>query len=535
MWVNQGNTMLGSPRLLYSLFVAFTILLGLAICLWNPVWLLPWAILPLLALVGARDLRSTHNVLRNYPVLGHIRYLLEFVRPELRQYFFESGQSGRPFNREQREIVNKRADGLADSEPFGTRRDIEGAGFDFCQHSVSPKKVDANFARIRIGGPQCLKPYDSSRLNISAMSFGALSSNAVLAMNKGAKLGNFAQDTGEGAISPYHKVHEGDLIWEIGSGYFGCRTRNGDFDPDDFRRKSRSEQVKMVEIKISQGAKPGHGGLLPGAKVNAEIAKTREIEEGKDCLSPARHPEFDTPVGLLRFVARLRELCGGKPVGFKLCLGKRDEFMGICKAMLDTGIQPDFITIDGAEGGTGAAPAEFEDFIGTYINEALPFVDNCLKGIGKREEIVVIASGKVAMGFDMVTKLALGADMCNAARPFMFAVGCIQAQRCHTNTCPTGVTTQNPARAKSLDVPSKAIRVRNFHHATVQSFLDITGALGLDSPELLGPEHIYHRPEYGPACTYREMHPQVEQGDFLNGKVPDAYRADWERADANHF
>lgn len=527
--------MLGSPRLLYSLFVAITVVLGVACYLWDPLWLAPWAVLPALALVGAMDLRSTHNVLRNYPVLGHIRYLLEFVRPELRQYFFESGQSGRPFNREQREVVNKRADGLPDTLPFGTRRDMEGAGFDFCQHSVSPKRVDPSFARLRIGGPQCLKPYHSSRLNISAMSFGALSSNAVLAMNKGARLGNFAQDTGEGAISPYHKVHGGDLIWEIGSGYFGCRTKNGDFDPDDFRKKATLDQVKMVEIKISQGAKPGHGGLLPGSKVNAEIARTREIEPGKDCVSPASHPEFDTPVGLLQFVARLRELSGGKPVGFKLCLGKREDFMAICKAMLETGIQPDFITIDGAEGGTGAAPAEFEDFIGTYINEALPFVDNCLRGVGKRDDIVVIASGKIAMGFDMVTKLALGADMCNAARAFMFAVGCIQAQRCHTNTCPTGVTTQNPARVRSLDVPSKATRVRNFHQATVQSFLDITGALGLESPEQLGPEHIYHRPEYGPACTYREMHPRVEHGDFLSGNLPDVYRTVWERADARRF
>ncbi|WP_027329084.1 FMN-binding glutamate synthase family protein [Marinimicrobium agarilyticum] len=527
--------MWGSPRLLYTLFVTTTILLGAVLFKRNPVWLWVWAILPLLALLGAWDLRSTHNVLRNYPILGHIRYLLEFVRPELRQYFFESEQSGRPFNREQREIVNKRADGQPDTEPFGTRRDAEGAGADFAQHSITPQKIDDSFGRLWIGGPQCLKPYHSSRLNISAMSFGALSSHAVLAMNKGAKLGNFAQDTGEGAISPYHTVYEGDLIWEIASGYFGCRTRDGNFDPDEFRKKATSEQVKMIEIKVSQGAKPAHGGLLPGSKVNAEIARTREIEQGKDCLSPAQHPEFHTPYGLLQFVDRLRELCGGKPVGFKLCLGKRDEFMGICKAMLETGIQPDFITVDGAEGGTGAAPAEFEDFIGTYINEALPFVDNCLTGIGKRDEIVIIASGKVAMGFDMVTKVALGADMCNAARAFMFSVGCIQAQRCHTNTCPTGVATQNPARTKSLDVPSKAIRVRNFHHATVRSFLDITGALGLDSPDRLTPEHIFHRQKYGPANTYREMHPNVQSGDFLKGKVPAAYSGDWNKADASRF
>jgi glutamate synthase domain-containing protein 2 len=527
--------MFGSPRLIYIGFTVITALLGLACLVWNPIWLWPWSVLLLLALVGAWDLQSRHNVLRNYPILGHLRYMLEFVRPELRQYFFESNQSGRPFNREQREIVNKRADGLPDTEPFGTTRDVEGAGFDFAQHSIAPKQVDERYARIIIGGPQCSKPYNSSRLNISAMSFGALSSNAILAMNKGAKLGNFAQDTGEGAISPYHKVHEGDLIWEIGSGYFGCRTKDGQFDPDEFRKKALSDQVKMIEIKLSQGAKPGHGGLLPGAKVNHEIAQTREIPEGKDCQSPAQHSEFSTPAELMQFIARLRELCGGKPVGFKLCLGKQDEFMGLCKAMLETSIQPDFITVDGAEGGTGAAPAEFEDFIGTYINEALPFVHNCLTGIGKRDEIVVIASGKVAMGFDMVTKLALGADMCNAARAFMFAVGCIQAQRCHTNTCPTGVTTQDPARARSLHVPSKAVRVRNFHDATVKSFLDLTGALGFDSPDDIGPEHIYHRPEYGPACTYREFNPLVETGDFINGKLPETYTRDWEKADANRF
>lgn len=527
--------MFGSPRSIYFGYLVVTLLAGAVLAVWAPAWLLLWSAFALLAVIGARDLRSHHNVLRNYPILGHMRYMLEFVRPELRQYFFESEQSGRPFNREQRRIVHARANGQSDTAPFGTRRDIDDAGFDFVQHSIAPKTVDPSHARLMVGGPQCSAPYDSSRLNISAMSFGALSGNAVLAMSKGAKLGNFAQDTGEGAISPYHLKHGGDIIWEIASGYFGCRQQDGNFDPDEFARKAGTEQVKMIEIKLSQGAKPGHGGLLPGSKVNAEIASTREIEPGKDCLSPARHPEFDTPAGLLRFVQRLRELCGGKPVGFKLCLGKRDEFMGICKAMLETGIQPDFITVDGAEGGTGAAPAEFSDFVGTYINEALPFVHNCLVGIGKRGEIRVIASGKVALGFDMVTKISLGADMCNAARAFMFSVGCIQAQRCHTNTCPTGVTTQDPARTKALDVESKALWVRNFHDATIASFLDLVGALGLDNPEQLSPAHIYHRPGPGPACTYREMHPEVAAGDFLNNKIPDDYAEDWVRASAQRF
>ncbi|HEA53372.1 FMN-binding glutamate synthase family protein [Marinobacter antarcticus] len=527
--------MLGHPRLFFLMFVFFTILSGAAILVWSPIWLWLWMVLPLLCLVGAWDLQSKHNVLRNYPILGHLRYMLEFFRPELRQYFFESDLSGRPFNREQRDIVNQRADGKPDTSPFGTRRDTSDAGYDFVQHSIVPKDVDARFKRILIGGPQCRYPYDSSRLNISAMSFGALSGNAVSAMNKGAKLGNFAQDTGEGAISPYHREHGGDLIWELGSGYFGCRNKDGSFNAEEFAEKACTDQVKMVEIKLSQGAKPGHGGLLPGSKVNREIASTRQIEVGQSCQSPASHSEFNSPEGLMHFIARLRELCGGKPVGFKLCLGKRDEFMAICKAMLETGIQPDFIVVDGAEGGTGAAPTEFEDFIGTYINEAVPFVHNCLTGIGKRDEIVLIASGKVVLGFDMVEKIALGADMCNAARPFMFAVGCIQAMRCHTNTCPTGVATQDPERAKSLDVPSKAVRVRNFHDATVKSFLDITGAMGLDSPDKLTMQHIFHRHEHGPARTYGMIHPQVESGDFLKNVIPQEYDADWNYASAEKF
>ncbi|MGC3872476.1 FMN-binding glutamate synthase family protein [Halomonas sp. GXIMD04776] len=517
------------------MFLILTLISGAALALWAPAWLWIWWVLPTLAVVGAWDLRSRHNVLRNYPILGHLRFMLEFVRPELRQYFFESETSGRPFSREQRNLINARADGNPDTSPFGTRRDMEDIGFDFVLHSMAPKEVDSRHARILIGGPQCTQPYDSSRLNISAMSFGSLSGNAVAAMNKGAKLGNFAQDTGEGAISPYHRKHGGDIVWEIASAYFGCRHKDGSFNPEEFKKKACTEQVKMIEIKISQGAKPGHGGLLPGSKVNQEIADTREIEVGKDCASPASHPEFDTPIELLEFVARLRELCGGKPVGFKLCLGKRAEFMSVCKAMLETGILPDFITVDGAEGGTGAAPAEFSNFIGTYINEALPFVHNCLVGIGKRNDIVVIASGKVALGFDMVEKLALGADMCNAARPFMFSVGCIQAQRCHTNKCPTGVTSQDPARTRSLDVNIKALRVRNYHDATIRSFLDIVGTLGLESPDELIPEYVFHRTMPGPASPYDAFYPKVETGDFLRDAIPEEYAQDWQRASANRF
>jgi glutamate synthase domain-containing protein 2 len=489
---------------------------------------------PLVA-VGVKDCFSRYNVLNNYPVIGHARYMLEFVRPELRQYFFEGEHDGRPFNRAQRSIIHTRADGGGSTSPFGTTRDMEDAGFDFAEHSIAPKNVDKECARITIGGPQCERPYNSSRLNISAMSFGALSANAVMAMNKGAMLGGFAQDTGEGGLSPYHLKYGADIVWELGSAYFGCRHTDGSFDADEFKKKSRYDCIKMIEIKISQGAKPGHGGLLPAAKITKEIAETREVEMGKDCLSPAAHPEFGTPGELLEFVVKLRELCGGKPVGFKLCLGRRSEFLGICKAMVETGILPDFITVDGAEGGTGAAPLEHQDFVGTYINEAIPFVHNCLLGVGVRDKIRVIASGKVAMGFDMVVKCALGADLCNAARPFMFSVGCIQARRCHTDSCPTGVTTQNPSRMRSLHVDGKALRVRNFHDATIGAYLDMVGTLGAGRPEDLKPDYIYHRPEYGPAITYADMHPTVAPGDFLEDKIPPAYAEEWHHADAERF
>ncbi|NNC23935.1 FMN-binding glutamate synthase family protein [Salinisphaera sp. USBA-960] len=527
--------MFGKPRLFFGVYVVVTLAIGMVLAILAPYWLIAWGVLALLAVVGVFDLGSRHNVLQNYPIIGHMRYMLEFIRPEIRQYFFESEHDGRPFNREQRRIVNQRADRQGDTAPFGTRYTLTDTGYDFVHHSMAPATVDPAHARITIGGPQCAWPYSSSRLNISAMSFGALSGNAVAALNKAAALGGFAQDTGEGAISKYHREHGGDIIWEVASGNFGCRDSAGRFDPDAFRDKACTDQVKMVEIKLSQGAKPGHGGLLPAAKITPEIAETRAIPAGEDCQSPAMHPEVDSPNGLLHFVARLRELCGGKPVGFKLCLGHRHEFMGICKAMLETGIQPDFIAVDGAEGGTGAAPAEFEDFVGSYIHDALPFVHNCLVGIGKRREITVIASGKVAVGFDMVEKLALGADMCNAARAFMFSIGCIQSQRCHTNTCPTGVATQDPARARSLDVAGKALRARNFHDATVNAFLDLTGALGISDPGQLSPRHIYHRYDHGAAGTYALMHPDVDEGDFLDERLPQSYQRPWALARAATF
>ncbi|MCE3027848.1 FMN-binding glutamate synthase family protein [Salinicola sp. DM10] len=523
-------------RRLFYLLVPVTLALIIAVgVIWHP-WLWLLLLWVPLALIGWRDLNSTANVLYNYPLIGHLRYMLEFVRPELRQYFFESETSGRPFSREQRNLINARADGTGDTSPFGTIRDVDAAGYNFSFHSMAPRKVPDEQRFITIGGPQCTRPYRSSRLNISAMSFGSLSGNAIEAMNLGAKQGGFAHDTGEGAISPYHEKHGGDLIWELGTAYFGCRHKNGRFDAETFRDKARRDQVKMVEIKISQGAKPSHGGLLPGAKVNQEIASTRQIEAGQDCASPPAHPEFSNPRELMAFVAQLRELCDGKPVGIKLCLGVRHEFLGICKAMIETGTLVDFIVIDGAEGGTGAAPQEFSDRLGVFIDEALPFVDNALRGAGLRDKIRLVASGKVALGYDMVVKTALGADMCNAARPFMFAVGCIQARRCHTNKCPTGVATQDPKRARAINVPEKAERVARYHRATLDGFAAITGAMGLERFDALTPDHIRHRSSYAPARGYAAFElPRLNDGQLLGDDIPAAWQADWRAAAVDHF
>ena len=494
--------------------------------------LIVWAVL---TAVGIGDLYSRHNVLNNYPVIGHLRYMLEFVRPELRQYFLESEFSGRPFNRTQRTLIDHRSRNESDASPFGTLHDFDAPGFNYAEHSLAPRLVPEEDMRITVGGSQCHKPYLASRLNISAMSFGALSAPAILAMNLGAFRGQFAHNTGEGGISPYHRQHGGDLIWEIGTGYFGCRTHEGRFDAERFQEKAGQEQIKMIELKLSQGAKPAHGGLLPGAKVTPEIADTRQIAVGEDCQSPPSHPEFDTPTGLLEFIQRLRELSGGKPVGFKMCLGKRSEFLSICKAMVKTGIHPDFITIDGAEGGTGAAPQEFSDSLGHCLDEALPFVHQCLIGTGLRDDIRLIASGKIALGFDLVMKAALGADMFNAARPFMFSVGCIQARRCHTNHCPTGVTSQDPRRNKAINVDEKAWGVKHYHANTLKAFRELTGAMGVDHPRKLTPEMIYHRNEYAKAVPLNLPVEPLRHGQLLDDDIPDSYAALWQAASAERF
>lgn len=490
----------------------------------------------ILILVGLYDLvQSKHAVLRNFPIVGHLRYIMEFIRPEMQQYFISDNLNERPFNRETRSLVYQRAKGVRDTIPFGSQFDLDRPGYETIYHSMAPTVIPPEQARIIVGGPQCSKPYHASRLNVSAMSFGALSANAVMALNKGAKAGNFAHNTGEGGLSDHHLWGGGDLIWQLGTANFGARAHDGKLDPVLFKERSHFDVIKMIEIKISQGAKPSHGGILPAAKMTLEIAKIRGVEMGKDCDSPPRNPEFSTPIQLLEFVAKLRELSGGKPVGFKLCLGIRSEFLSICKAMLQTGILPDFITVDGAEGGTGAAPVEFVDSIGTPINDSILYVDNALRGFGVRDKIRVIASGKVATGLDMVSKIALGADLCNSARAMLFALGCIQSLQCNANTCPTGVTTQNPRLERGLVVEDKYKRVANYHKATVHSFLELAGAMGVVHIDDLGPEHIHHRTDYAHTKSYADLYGVCPENALLQEPVPEFFKRDWLRASTERF
>lgn len=445
--------------------------------------------------IGFYDVRQTrHAVLRNYPVIGHLRFLLEWIRPEVRQYFIDSDREAVPFSRHQRSLVYQRAKAEADQRPFGTQLDVHAQGYEWINHSLMPTKLASADFRVCIGEGRA-QPYEASVFNISAMSFGALSANAILALNGGARRGGFAHDTGEGSISQHHRVHGGDLIWEIGSGYFGCRDATGRFSEERFVANATDPQVKMIEVKLSQGAKPGHGGVLPGPKVTREIALARGVPEGLECVSPSRHTEFDTPVGLLEFVERLRTLSGGKPTGFKLCIGHPWEWFAICKAMLETGIVPDFIVVDGAEGGTGAAPLEFTDHVGAPLQEGLLLVHNTLNGLDLRRRIRIGAAGKVVSAFDIARLMALGADWTNAGRGFMFALGCIQALTCHTGHCPTGVTTQDPRRQRALVVGDKIERVYRFHQNTMEALRELVQAAGLQHPRDITAAHIVRRTE----------------------------------------
>jgi glutamate synthase domain-containing protein 2 len=522
-------------RRVFYLTATVSLLLVLLIALvWPPVLYLLIIVVPYI-LIGIHDVLSKkHSVLRNYPVVGHLRFMFEYIRPEIQQYFVNTNLSGRPFNREVRSLVYQRAKKVRDTIPFGTEHDLTALGHESAYHSLSPQRVPTEEMRVNLGGPDCSRPYSASRLNVSAMSYGALSTNAILALNKGAKMGGFAHNTGEGGLSPYHLQGGGDIIWQIGTAYFGCRTEAGQFDLEQFKQKAQLEQVKMIEVKLSQGAKPSHGGILPAVKITKEIALIRGVKRGQDCVSPPAHSAFTTPKELLEFVSLLRRESGGKPVGFKLCIGIRQEFMAICKAMLATGITPDFITVDGAEGGTGAAPVEFTNRLGTPINEAIAFVHNCLVGVNLREKIRIIASGKVATGFDMTAKIALGADMCNSARAMMFALGCIQSLSCNTNKCPTGVATQDKIRMRALDVNDKYRRVAHYHQATVESFRDFVGAMGKQHVSALGPQLISRHNDELSVC-YANIFTYLQPGQLLSENIPQEYADHWAMADAQHF
>jgi glutamate synthase domain-containing protein 2 len=524
-----------TPLSLYWLYRATGGEPGLAAILSAPLPLLASAVFLGWTLTGGYEmLFSDSNLRRNYPVLANLRYMLEYIRPEIQQYFIANNTEERPFSRERRNLIYRRAKNANDTLPFGTQQDILAAGYRSLNHSLSATRVTAEHARITVGNAACRQPYSASRLNVSGMSFGALSGTAIAAMNKGAKSGDFAQNTGEGGISEYHLAHGGDLIWQIGTGYFGCRDSEGRFASAAFRERASLDVVKMIELKLSQGAKPSHGGVLPGAKVTKEIARIRTVEVGQTVYSPANHPEFNTPTGLLEFVQRLRELSDGKPVGFKLCLGRKSEFMCIVKAMLETGIVPDFITIDGAEGGTGAAPVEFSNRLGTPCLEATYYIEQVLIGAGLREQTQLISSGQTASGFDMLEKLLVGANMVNAARAFMMAVGCVQAQSCNTNHCPTGVATQDPGRSRAINVTEKAERVRNYHEGTVHACFELCGAMGFDNPDTPNAEDLFTRYQEG-LKNFHQIYQPLQAGQLLGSSIPDAYDHDWQRASAQRF
>jgi len=522
----------------YSLYIASlvgTVLFGALALYWSS-WEWGFALAAVLAVVGTIDLLQHKSTLRrNYPILAHFRYGLESIGPEMRQYFIQSDTAEVPFSRLQRALVYQRSKGVRDTRPFGTLIDVYGTDYEWINHSLTPTNIATSDFRVDIG-VQCLKPYSASVLNISAMSWGALSAAAIRALNEGARRGHFYHDTGEGSLSPYHLENGGDIVWEIGSGYFGCRNAEGHFDPEKFKIGAAHEQVRMIEIKLSQGAKPGHGGVLPAAKVSEEIARVRGVLPGVDCVSPAQHTAFTTPIELLQFVQRLRELSGGKPTGFKLAIGHPWEWFGIAKAMHETQLWPDFIVVDGAEGGTGAAPAEFVDHVGVPMHEALMLVHNTLVGLDLREHIAIGAAGKVVSAFDIARTMAMGADWCNAGRGFMFALGCIQSLSCHTDRCPTGVATQDPARWKTMDVPDKATRVHQFHENTLHALRELLCAAGLEHPRQLGPEHILRRVSPTEVRSLAAIYRFLTPGELLH-KVPEhaVFRAFWADARSDSF
>ncbi len=521
-------------------FVYFSIASSLAVLITSFIWpLTGWLFVILLPVIflGIYDIRQRkRTVLRLYPVIGRFRYMLEYVRPEIQQYFIETDTNGMPISREFRTLVYQRAKGVRDTRPFGTVFDVYRQGYEWINHSLAPSTNLEKNPRILFGEENCSQPYAASPLNISAMSYGALSKHAILALNKGAKRGGFAHNTGEGGVTPYHLKHGGDLVWQIGTGYFGCRSYNGDFSEDAFKTTACNDVIKMIEVKLSQGAKPGHGGILPGVKVTQEIADIRGVVAGEDVISPPAHSAFTSPKGLLEFITRLRELSEGKPVGFKLCIGHKSEFLGICKAMLETGLTPDFITLDGSEGGTGAAPVELTNSVGMPLWDAISFVHNALTGIGLRGKIRIIAAGKIISAFHILRAIALGADTINSARGMMFALGCIQARNCNTDECPTGIATQNPVRYQALDIKNKGERVANYHQSMIYHMVDLLAVAGLKSTEDIKPEHINRRVDGSKIKTYAEIYEWLNTGCLLDEKtMPSNWRSNWAKANANNW
>ncbi len=499
-------------------------------------WLLV-LVLPIIFL-GTVDLaQDKHAIRKNFPVLGRLRYFMEDLRPKLYQYFVESDTNGAPFNRLQRSLIYQRSKKETDTVPFGTQLNVYDEGYEWINHSIRalPLTNIKENPRVKIGSSQCTQPYQASLFNISAMSYGSLSKNAIQALNAGAKMGGFYHNTGEGGLSPYH-LEGGDVVWNIGTGYFSCRNADGSFNNDEYVKRATLSNVKMIELKFSQGAKPGHGGILPKEKVTDEIASIRLVTKGNDVVSPPSHSAFTTPLELMKFIKKLREGSGGKPIGIKICIGNKSEFLSICKAMVATQTFLDFITVDGGEGGTGAAPIEYSDHVGMPLRDALAFVYDALKGFGIKKEIKIIASGKVVNGFDIIRCLSIGADLCNSARGMMFALGCIQALECNKNTCPTGVATQNPALVGGLVVEQKSIRVQRYHAQTVKMALELMASAGLSHPDLVDRYVVSRRKNNLTNHTYLEIYPELEEGCLLNeNTVPKELLTDWKKASVEKF
>ncbi|HYG20731.1 MAG TPA: FMN-binding glutamate synthase family protein [Ohtaekwangia sp.] len=524
-----------------KIFIITSVVISALLIGWSFYWLpalFGFVLVMPVIIMGIQDIVQTRqSIRRNFPILGRLRYVFEDMRPKIQQYFVESDTDGSPINRNDRSVIYQRAKKQVDTTPFGTQMNVYAEGYEWLGHSIVPldfHSIDHN-PRTTVGNKDCKQPYAASLLNISAMSFGSLSGNAIEALNAGAKIGSFAHNTGEGGISPHHTKYGGDLIWQVGTGYFGARDHDGNFSPEIFQQNASRPEVKMIELKLSQGAKPGHGGILPAKKNTPEIAAIRHVKAGTTVFSPPFHSAFSTPRGMILFLHKMRELSGGKPVGFKLCVGRKSEFISICKAMIDLDIYPDFITVDGGEGGTGAAPPEFSNFVGMPLLDGLAFVDNMLKGFNIRQHIKVMASGKILTGFQMVRAVALGADICNSARAMMMAIGCIQALECNKNTCPTGVATQDPALVKGLVVDDKKVRVANFHKHTVESFMELCAAAGIDAPRKLNRHQITRRIFMNEVKTLEEIYPSVPAGAMLTDSIPERYRMSFLAADPDKF